>query len=252
MRTNRRQFLRLGGGIALGAIVAPGLSQFGGYGVGAQPISGSPTFKGGAGKSVQGPVSLNAGVTVVRAQHNGAGNFSVTIFLPMPSTPGESLQQVADNVDYTDSSLIFDEIGAFKGAAVALTGVPGDHFMAVNSSGAFQLSVEQPLPETVTPVQQTDFSGKGKHVTPYFTLPPGISTLSVQTTSTNFRAWLWHLDDLGGAPVAGGANGYDGRFFDFTVPESQTAYAVSLPDAGPYLISTDNVSPTDTWTFTFQ
>ncbi len=104
----------------------------------------------------------------------------------------------------------------------------------------------------VQPVQPTTFTGKGKDVTPYFLPPSGISTLSVQTTAKQFCGWLYHIDDLGGGPVSGGVGGYDGRFFDFTSANPASSFPVNPPNAGPYLLSTDNVTPNDSWTFTFQ
>lgn len=249
MKASRRQFFAIAGGAALGAVVAPDLLRFRVPAVSAQAIAGAPSFTGAAGKSIQGPVALNAGMAVLRAQHNGASNFVVTLFVP---NPNETIQQSVDDASYTDVSLVYDEIGSYKGGAVAMVGTPGAHYLAVNASGAFQISVEQPLPGNVATVQQTTFSGRGKDITPYFTLPAGISSLSVQTTSTNFRGWLYHIDSLGGAPQPDGINVYDGRFFDFTFPGNQTSYPVNLPDSGPYLLATDNLGPTDTWTFTFQ
>lgn len=49
-----------------------------------------------------------------------------------------------------------------------------------------------------------------------------------------------------------GINVYDGRVFDFTFPGNQPSYPIDLPDSGPYLLVTDNIGPTDSWTFTFQ
>jgi hypothetical protein len=154
--------------------------------------------------------------------------FVATLFLPNPT---ETVQHSVGDASYTDAAFVYNEVGA---------------------CGAFQLSVAQPLPSNVTTVQQTTFSGTGKDVTPYFTLPAGIASLSVQTTSDRFRGWLYHLDDLGGEPVGDGINVYDGHFFDFTFPGNQLSYPVKLPDSGPYLFATDNLSTTDTWTFTFQ
>ncbi|MHB8574978.1 MAG: hypothetical protein ACYDCQ_06550 [Dehalococcoidia bacterium] len=249
MSTTRRQFLAIAGGATLSAIAAPKLLGYGVRTAHAQLIPGSPSFRGAAGKSIQGPVTLSAGMAVLRAQHNGSSNFSVTLFLP---NPNETIQQSVDDDSYTDSSLVYNEIGTYKGGAVAMVGTPGDHYLAVDSSGAFSISVEQPLPENVSTVQQTVFSGTGKDVTPYFTLPDGLTQLSVQTTAEQFQGWLYHLDDLGGAPLPDGINVYDGRMFDFTFPGNQSSYAVNLPDAGPYLLRTDNFGPTETWTFTFE
>jgi hypothetical protein len=193
-------------------------------------------------------VDLNTGMVVLRAQHNGTGNFTVWQFIP---SPNETVQDSFDHATYTDSSLVFNEIGAYKGGAVAMAGTAGPHFLGVTASGGYQISVEQPLPGNVTTVEQTVFPGRGKDISPYFTLPPGISSLSVETSSKYLLAWLYHLDDLGGQPVTGGINGYGGRFFDFT-REGVASYPVSLPDQGPYLLAVDNIGPTDTWTFTFQ
>lgn len=249
MHATRRQFLARTGGSLLAVLAAPHLFGSPDHVARAQAIPGSPSFRGAAGKSIQGPVSLTTGMAVLRAQHNGTQNFGVTLFLPDAGVP---LQQSVDTDAYTDSSLVYNEIGAIKGGAVAMIGTPGDHYLAVDASGAFQISVEQPVPGNVTTVQQTTFSGRGKDVTPYFTLPAGLSVLSVQTSGAQFRGWLYHLDDLGGAPLPDGINVYDGRFFDFTFPGNQASYPVYLPDAGPYLLVTDNISPTDTWTFAFQ
>lgn len=249
MHTTRRQFLTRAGGIMFGAVAAPQLIRLGTSTALAQAIPGSPSFRGAAGKSVQGPVTLAAGLAVLRAQHNGTSNFGVTLLLP---NPAESVQQSVDDGSYTDSTLVYNEIGAYKGGSVAMIATPGAYYLAVDSSGAFQISVEQPLPENVTTVQQTQFTGRGKDVTPYFTLPTGLSQLSVQTSAAQFRGWLYHLDDLGGAAVTDGINVYDGRFFDFTFPGNQTSYPVNLPDAGPYLLVVDNIGPTETWTLTFQ
>src|SRR5216684_311957 len=82
MVVTRRQFLTRAGGTLLGVVAAPRLLQGGTPIVSAQAIPGAPSFRGAAGKSIQGPVSLNAGMAVLRAQHNGTSNFSTTLFLP--------------------------------------------------------------------------------------------------------------------------------------------------------------------------
>src|SRR5579864_5633688 len=123
MKATRRRFLTLAGGATLGAIAAPNLLRLGARAVQAQAIPGAPSFKGAAGKSIQGPVTLNAGLTVLRAQHNGTSNFSVTLLLP---NPAEAVQQSIDDGSFTDSALVYDEIGALKEGAATLTGTPGD------------------------------------------------------------------------------------------------------------------------------
>ncbi len=249
MSTNRRHFLALAGAAAAGVVAAPALLR-GTAGIArAQAIPGAASVKGAAGKSIQGPVSLNAGMAVFRAQHNGTENFSMTLLLP---NPAKTVQQSVDDGSYTDSSLVYNEIGAVKANAVAMIGTPGSYYMSMDASGAYQVSIEQPVPGNVRTVQQTSFSGRGKDVSPYFTLPAGLTSLSVQTNAMQLHGWLYHLDDLGGAPLPDGINVYDGRFFDFTFPGNQTSYPVLLPDAGPYLLAVDNIGPTETWTYSFQ
>lgn len=250
MDTTRRRFLRMSGAAALGLVVAPRLLRLGAVVADAQVIPGSPSFKGAAGTTMIGPVTLNAGMTVWRVQHNGTANFGTTIFLP---SAGETAQQSYEHGNFTDYAVPFNLIGAVKAAAVVLTTTPGDHYFIVSATGAWQISVEQPLPETVTPVQQTKFSGKGQDVSPYFTLPSGLSTISVQTASTSLYGWLYHLDDLGGEPVEAGIDVYDQRIFDFTFPGNTPSAAITLPDSGPYLIAVANtLDNSDAWTISFS
>jgi hypothetical protein len=250
MSMPRRRFLTLAGGAALGLAAAPRLLRAGALTAQAQAIPGAPSFKGAAGSTIVGPVTLNAGLTVLRAQHNGTENFGATLFLP---AAGETAQQSYDLGDFSDFSAPFNLIGAVKAAGVVLTTTPGDHYIIVSASGAWQLSVEQPVPENVTAVTKTTFSGKGQDVSSYFTLPDGISTISVQTASTSLYAWLYHLDDLGGEPVEAGIDVYDGRIFDFTFPGNAPSVPITIPDSGPYLIAVANtLDNSDGWSITLS
>jgi hypothetical protein len=250
MPTTRRRFLTLAGGAALGLATAPQLLRTGATTAHAQAIPGAPSFTGAAGKSFVGPVSLNAGLTVLRAQHNGTANFGVTVILP---AAGETAPQSYELSDFSDFAVPFNLIGAVKSAGVVMTTTPGDHYLIVSATGAWQLSVEQPLPETVTPVTQMTFSGKGQDVSPYFTVPEGITTISVQTASHLLYGWLYHLDDLGGEPVMAGIAFSDGRIFDFTFPGNMTSAPITLPDSGPYLIAVANtLTNSDAWTITLS
>ena len=250
MPSTRRRFLTLAGGAALSAAAAPFLRGVTVEAAEAQLIPGAASFKGAAGAAIVGPIALNAGVTVLRAQHNGTQNFSATLFLP---APGETAQQSYDLGDFSDQFGVFNLVGALKAAGVALIVTPGSYYMAVGATGAWQITVEQPLPENVTPSQQTAFSGKGQDISPYVSLPNGISTISVQTASTSMYAWLYHLDDLGGEPVEAGLDVYDGRIFDFTFPGNTPSVPITLPDNGPYLLAVSNTLTNDeAWTITFS
>ncbi len=259
MKTNRRQFVTTAGGLLLGGLAASTPLLRTPRAVRAQAIPGAPSFRGTAGVSIVGPVSLNAAVTVLRAQHNGNGNFVVQLFVP---APGETPQQSVALADYNDFFLAFDLIGAVKPAAGLVTTIPGDHYLQVTASGAWQISVEQPLPATLPPVLKTSFSGRGTDVSSYFVLPPVISTIGVDTASSSLRAWLYHIDDLGGEAIQAGLNGYDGRIFDFTFPDYQTSYPVLLPvpldengrpqNSGPYVLAVNNVGNEEQWTISFN
>ncbi len=257
MKTNRRQFVTTAAGLLLGGLAATSPLLRTPRAARAQAIPGAPSFRGAAGVSIVGPVSLSAAVTVLRAQHNGNGNFVVQLFVP---APGETAQQSATLADYNDFFLVFDLIGAVKPAAGLVTGMPGDHYLQVTASGAWQISVEQP--QTVTPAAlKTSFSGRGTDVSPYFLLPPSIATIAVKTDSPFLRAWLYHIDDLGGEAIMAGLNIYDGRIFDFTFPDNQTSYPVVLPvplddrgrpqNSGPYVLAVNNLGNDEQWTISF-
>lgn len=248
--TTRRQFLTLAGSTALGLVAAARLLSLSATRAQAQAIPGAPSFKGAAGENIiVGPIPLSAGVTVLRAQHNGVGNFTANLFVPQAGLDAATANTLAE---FDESFLVFDLIGAVKSNGVAVVAEPGNHFLAVTASGAWQISVEQPLPANIKPVQQTTFTGKGEDVSPYFTLPVTISSITLQTTSTSLRAWLYHIDDLGGEPVHAGLDIYDGRIFDQTFPGSLTSYPIALPDSGPYLLAvTADVGNQDAWTISF-
>jgi hypothetical protein len=248
--TTRRQFLAIAGSTALGLVAAPRLLSLSATQAQAQAIPGAPSFTGVAGENmIVGPIPLGAGVTVLRAQHNGAANFTASLFVPQAGLDAATANTLAE---FDESFLVFDLIGAVKSAGAALVGVAGDHYLAVTASGAWQISVEQPLPENIKPVQQTTFTGKGEDVSPYFTLPANVTSISLQTTSTSLRAWLYHIDDLGGEAVQAGLNILDARIFDQTFPGSQTSYPITLPDAGPYVLAvTADVENKDPWTISF-
>ncbi|HZQ35495.1 MAG TPA: hypothetical protein VFD32_06150, partial [Dehalococcoidia bacterium] len=168
MYATRRRFLALAGGTALGLVAVPRLLPAGVPRARAQALPGTLTFSGAAGTAMVGPVALNAGLAVLRAQHNGTENFGATLFLP---AAGEAPQRSYDLGDFSDPFGVFNLIGPVKAGGVAQIATPGSYYLVVSATGAWQISVEQPLPENVSAVQQTSFSGKGQDVSPYFTLP---------------------------------------------------------------------------------
>ncbi len=247
----RRRFLTLAGATSLSLVAASRLLRLDATPVRAQALPGASTFRGAAGKSFIGPVALNAGVTVVRCQHNGTGDFIVNTFVP---NDGYSPADAFNQAQTTDNSLVYDVIGSYKGGSVVLAGYTANYYVYVDGSGAWQVSVEQPLPETVSPVQQTTFAGTGQDVTPYFVLPDGISQIAFQAPAgSGLAAYLYHLDDLGGAAIVAGQMGYQGRIFDLNDPNNAPSYPISLPDNGPYVFFvTNDIYDTTRWTVSFS
>ena len=248
--TTRRGFLQFGGATALALVAAPRLLHLKAPSVHAQAIPGAPTFRGAAGTAVVGPVSLAAGITVLRAQHNGTGNFIVNTFVP---DDGYSPADAFTQSQTTDNALVYDVIGSYKGGSVVVTALNAPYYLAVNASAAWQVSVEQPLPETVAATQGTSFSSKGQDITPYFTLPDGIAQIALQADkSSAITGFLYHLDDLGGEAIQAGEMGHTGAIFFFNDPANQVSYPINLPDDGPYVFFvTNDLHDTTAWTVSF-
>jgi hypothetical protein len=250
MPSTRRQFLGLAAGTVAGLAFAPVLSRAGIRAAQAQAIPDAPTFKGAAGKSFVGPVTLSAAVTVLRAQHNGTGNFVVNVYIP---NDGFSPADAFNQAQVTDSSLVYDVIGSYKGGSAIVTAQNADYYLYVNASGAWQISVEQPIPENIAPQQATTFSSKGQDITPYFTLPDGISQISLQADpSSAITGTLFHIDDLGGEAVQAGVLGHYGETFQFLNPDNQVSFPFTPSDAGPYIFFvTNDIKDTTAWTVSF-
>jgi len=242
MATSRRHILGWAGGIAAALLAQLGLAASHAVTALAQsPPSGAASPPAG---TLIGPLMLNAGLVVIQVQYNGTGHVTASLLSPAAGRGGSGAS--------IPPFSIFDRTGPFKASAATLVAAQGSYYAQVDAPDPCALLVQQPIPEKVTPVQQSTFAGAGKDVSPYFTLPPSISTLSVQTSSATLRAWLYHLDDNGGEAVQGGVTGPDGRFFDLGVTGALTSYPVSLPDSGPYLLAVALVASSDTWTFSFS
>jgi len=246
VRSTRRGFLEAAGATLAGLAATPFVLGLADTRLSAQAIAGAATYTGDATTTSLGPSPLNAGVTVVRAQFNGTGDFAANLIQPQPGQGPTGLPVTGGYF------ALFNQLGTFSGGAIALIGVPGQYYLQTSSSGAFRLSVEQPTPETVAPVQQTSFSGKGITVSPYFTLPGSVSQISMQTTSKMQVAALYHIDDLGGSAISAGLRGQYSSIFDFRDPGNQPSFPISLPDGGPYILAVLNdVQDQDAWTINF-
>lgn len=196
----------------------------------------------GGRAGVLGPVRLHAGLVVVRARSNGTQNFAVDLKTQDRSKP---LSVAQDPGAFRDYYALINTVGRVDGAAAAFLAVDDDYYVDVTlASGPFELVIEQPEPAKVNPVAQADFAGKGQQVTPYFTLSAGTYTVTAQTDSYGLRAWLYALDDLGGAPVASDLTGYYGtRLLDTTIPPGYTSVPITVPTDGVYVLYVDPQAP---------
>jgi hypothetical protein len=193
-------------------------------GVGASPREAraqANSFQGSA-KGTQGPVSLHAGLVIVRGRSNGAANFTASL---VTQDPGATVAN-----SFNNRYLMIDSVGTYNGAAAALLTQDGSYFFDITqASGPYQLSVEQPSPSTVQPVSQTSFSGKGQQVTSAFKLQPGNYTVTAQNDSSALRVRMYFIDDLGGGAVVSSDTGYYGdELIDSTIPPGLMSVSITV------------------------
>src|SRR5579885_3208179 len=67
-----------------------------------------------------GPVSLHAGLTIVRGRSNGSGNFTVSL---VTQDPGATVTN-----SYNNRHLLIDSVGTYNGAAAVLLPQDGSYF----------------------------------------------------------------------------------------------------------------------------
>lgn len=209
------------------------------------------TFRGApapSGKTVLGPVALEAGLVVVKARHGGRANFSLWLQLGGDLQTGEGLQE---------THLLINEAGRFNGGSAALLRAPGDWYLIVTADGPYEFVVEQPREGNVTPVRDRSFEGENQDVTPVFALPAGTYTLRLTSDAdVGLWGWLYQVDDLGGAAVF--TSDYDGRFFVSSGPGPyDAAVTLTLRRPGLFLAKVDaaalsSTRAPDTWTLTIE
>ena len=185
----------------------------------------SNTFQGSA-KGTPGPVILHAGLAIVRAKSNGTANFTVSL---VTQDPGAAV-----SASYNNRYLLIDSVGAYNGAAATLLKQDGSYYFDVTqASGPFQLTVEQPAPETVQPVNQAKFTGKGQQVTSYFTLAPGNYTVTATNDSNTLKVRMYALDDLGSSAVVSPQTGFYGdELMDSTIPPGLLSVPITVSALG--------------------
>jgi hypothetical protein len=259
----RRAFLqttgRLAGAAALaGLLAAPAqtrprrtLAQVAGQAPPVESFRGS--YNGWSSPAYLGPVGLHAGLVVVRARHGGQSNFGASILTPKAGSP---FPRTGDRyAEYEWTTLLINSAGRYVGAAAAILPTDGDYFLEVGAAGAYEFVLEQPTPANVTPVLERTFTGEAQDVTPVFALDRGSYTVRVTSPADlGLAAWLYEVDDLGGAAINGD---YAGRFASRTSGPFDEATSFNARRAGLYMVAVDatSLSATDaptTWTVTVE
>jgi hypothetical protein len=181
----------------------------------------------GRAPAVLGPVPLHAGLVVLRVRHGGSSTFGVDL---ATAQPGRS-----PLTEYDFTRNLINTLAPYDGATATLLPTDGDYFVIVGATGTFALTLEQPLPDNVTPVEARSFSGDAGQVTPVFALPAGTYTIHVTSAATaRLFAWLYRVDDLGGGVVFESA---DGRFLQETAGPFDRSVTLTLRRGGLFLIS---------------
>jgi hypothetical protein len=186
-------------------------------------------------QGIVGCVQLHAGLVIAHVKSNGAQTFDVDLRTQDPA--GKPLSQ--DPNAYKTYYQLYSVDGRVDGSAAVMLKTDATYFLSVNrASGPYEFSFEQPTPATVSPVNQTSFTGKAQQVTPVFRLPAGPMTVNVQSDSFALKAWLYQIDDLGGGavPPAAEPDASAGMLLSVTggAPSTGTI-SVVIPSDGLYL-----------------
>jgi hypothetical protein len=200
-----------------------------------------PTYRGDA-TGVYGPFHLSAGPVVLRGHSDGESNFVVSLVRP---DAGQAPDDAA-----AWSALMFDAVGKYDGAAAEIAPEAGSYYLLVTlSSGAYQMTVEQPTASSVTPTDQLSFSGTHQQVPPAFNLVAGTATITAQKDANDhLSVTLYRLTEYGGASVTDESFG---RVIDSDLTD--LSVTVQIPADGVYLLYVDEEgSGTLKWTVSIQ
>jgi hypothetical protein len=185
-------------------------------------------------QGIVGCVQLHAGLVIAHVKSNGAQTFDVDIRTQDPA--GKPLSQ--DPNAYKDYYQLYSVDGRVDGSAAVMLKSDDTYYLAINrASGPYEFTFEQPTPNSVSPVNQTSFTGKAQQVTPFFRLPAGPVTINVTSDSFSLRLWLYQIDDLGGGavPPAAQPDASKGTLLDVTGgAPSQGNVGVVIPADGLY------------------
>jgi hypothetical protein len=186
-------------------------------------------------QGIVGCVQLHAGLVIAHVKSNGTQTFDVDLRTQDPA--GKPLSQDPDA--YKEYYQLYSVDGRVDGSAAVMLRTDDTYYLGVNAaSGPYEFTFEQPTPATVSPVNQTSFTGTAQQVTPVFQLSAGTMTVNVQSDSFNLRLWLYQIDDLGGGaiPPAAQPDASAGMLVDTTGgAPSQSSVSVVIPADGLYL-----------------
>jgi hypothetical protein len=190
----------------------------------------------GSSQGIVGCIQLHAGLAIAHVRSNGTQNFAASLETQDPSYSQPLTQNPAA---YKDTYSLYNVVGRVEGAVAVYLPADDTYYLSVTyASGPYDITFEQPTPETATVVNQSSFSGTAQQVTQAFHLTPGPMTVTVQSNSSALKLWLYALDDLGGTAITPVANpdAYHGELVDTTggPPLSQTV-EVMIPKDGLYL-----------------
>lgn len=139
----------------------------------------APLVLKGNGQQVSSKFNLNAGLAVFQFSYKGTANFIVNL-----------LNSSGDLVDG-----LTNEIGSFQGAQAVGIDKGGTHILDVKASAPWVVTVTQPIPAGDEQGPPVTFKGKGKQVTPFFTLPDGLTIFKLKHNGkSNFIVELLHAD----------------------------------------------------------
>lgn len=117
----------------------------------------------GSGRQATEKFELQAGLAIVQVQNDGKSNFVVELM----DGQGEEITN------------LFNEIDKFQGRQAFYIGKAGTYLLDVEGTGPWSFTIEQPRPTTAEPAPQT-FKGQGTDVTPFITLPAGLTVFEFE------------------------------------------------------------------------
>ncbi len=139
----------------------------------------------GSSDEVTDRFTLQAGVAVFHLNHAGTSAFAVTLL----DANGQYVEMLANEIGaFTGETLLGVKTGNIVGAD------PGEHYLEIEASGAWSVTIEQPRVSSGNELPQT-ISGSGPWASMAFDLPSGVVVFNTtHSGSGNFGVKLWADD----------------------------------------------------------